>query len=282
MSNPNIGIPTVCLDAGHYGAYNQSPVVPEFREGEVNWRMQTYLKAALERRGIRVVTTRTDPNADLELTKRGAMAKDCDLFISLHVNAADSPEVRYVLGIQMLNDNYSRSAVENLLLAVAPLMGAPMQKWSKESSMDRDGDGAKDEYYGVLRGAKSVGVPGVILEHGFYTNRDQALWLLEDENLERLAEAEAEAIVKWFASLAVGSPYTAALKSMRRDSRGPRVAMLQVLLNAQGYACSVDGRFGSGTERAVKEFQTDRDLVSDGFAGPKTMRALLGYEVSRD
>ncbi len=282
MSNPNIGTPTVCLDAGHYGAYNQSPVVPEFREGEVNWRLQTHLQAALEERGIRVITTRSDPNKDLGLTQRGKMAQNCDLFISLHVNAADNPDARYVLGVYMMDDKYSKYATEYLLPAVASIMKAPMQQWTKVSSTDRDGDGVKDEYYGVLRGAKSVGVPGLILEHGFYTNEAQARWLMDDENLIKLAQAEADAIAQWFMSLTVGYSYVLNLKSVRRDSRGPRVAMIQSLLTDHGFACDVDGRFGSITELRVMEFQNSRGLIPDGRVGALTMLTLLGYEVPHD
>ena len=61
----------------------------------------------------------------------------------------------------------------------------------------RTGNGGAD-YYGVLRGAASVGVPGILLEHSFHTNRRATDWLLNDENLERMAVAEAETIAAHF------------------------------------------------------------------------------------
>ena len=67
------------------------------------------------------------------------------------------------------------------------------------ASGDRDGDGKKDDnYYGVLHGADSVGVPAVILEHSFHTNKRAADWLLIDSNLDKLAKAEAEVLAKHF------------------------------------------------------------------------------------
>ena len=37
-----------------------------------------------------------------------------------------------------------------------------------------------------------------------------------------------------------------------------------------------DGDFGPGTERALKVWQHENDLVADGIAGPATLAKLLG------
>ena len=55
------------------------------------------------------------------------------------------------------------------------------------------------EYYGVLRGARAAGVPVYLLvEHSFHTNTAAAKWLSVDENLNRLAEAEADLLAGYF------------------------------------------------------------------------------------
>ena len=38
----------LCLDAGHYGKYNQSPVVPAYWESEFTWKFHLLLKSELE------------------------------------------------------------------------------------------------------------------------------------------------------------------------------------------------------------------------------------------
>ena len=60
---------------------------------------------------------------------------------------------------------------------------------------------------------------------------------------------------------------------LRKGDRGQEVARLQSKINT-----GVDGIFGSGTEKAVKEFQSDNQLTVDGLAGPSTLGAM-GYEV---
>lgn len=285
--------PVVCLDAGHCGKENRSSVVPEFYESEINWKLHNLLTKELQAFGIKVIKTRTEQSKDLELTARGRMAKDCDLFISMHVNAADNPNANYVLGIHMVDDEcgaideQSKGAAQMLAACVADVMGAKAEIWTKKSSSDRDGNGYKDDYYGVLRGAHTVGTAGVIIEHGFYTNREQAEFLLNEQNLKLIAAAEAKVIAEWFGlqdneqeSSLIGNPYKLELISIRRGSKGRQVRALQALLIAGGYSCGesgIDGSFGPQTENALKAYQLAMGLDADAIAGPNTMRCLLGY-----
>lgn len=52
------------------------------------------------------------------------------------------------------------------------------------------------------------------------------------------------------------------------------VKALQTQLTNAGFPCSVDGAFGRGTERAVRDFQRARGLAVDGVVGSKTWAAL--------
>ena len=203
-TKPGHSVPVVCLDAGHYGKSNRSPAVPEYYESDMTWALHLPLKAELEKYGIQVITTRADKDRDLDVVARGMAAADSDLFLSVHSNAAGNPNANYVLGIHQVDDNcgemdeQSKEIAVLLSNAVAAVMGAQPKTWSKASDSDRDGNGYPDDYYGVLRGAHSVHTPGVILEHGFHTNKEQAAWLMDSQNLQRLAEAEAATIARWF------------------------------------------------------------------------------------
>ena len=65
--------------------------------------------------------------------------------------------------------------------------------------------------------------------------------------------------------------------TLRRGSKGEYVTLLQTKLIQKGYDLGrwgADGDFGSATEKAVKEFQRDHALNSDGIVGNATWTAL--------
>lgn len=67
--------------------------------------------------------------------------------------------------------------------------------------------------------------------------------------------------------------YTAVLS--RRGSTGSEVIRIQKKLKTWGYyKGSVDGIYGSQTEKAVRLFQQRNGLSVDGIAGPVTLRAM--------
>lgn len=182
----------ICLDAGHYGRYNQSPVNQAYWESEFNWKFHLLLKAELEKRGIEVVTTRAEQAKDLDVYKRGQLAKGCDLFLSIHSNACADQSADYPLACCCVNGQADVLGHE-----LAEAVGTTMQTSGKARIWKRQGNGGTD-YYGVLRGAASVGVPGILLEHSFHTNRRATEWLMNDENLRRMAAAEADVIAAHF------------------------------------------------------------------------------------
>ena len=45
----------ICLDAGHYGKYNRSKVVPEYYESEMNWKLHNYLAEELKQNLVHIL-----------------------------------------------------------------------------------------------------------------------------------------------------------------------------------------------------------------------------------
>lgn len=195
----------IMLDAGHYGARNQSPVVPEYYESRRMWALCELLADELKAFGFSVSKTRSDSETDLAVTKRGKLAKGCDLFISLHSNAVASKggEKTDRVDVYAAYDNFNNShhLASALAKTVAECMGVTLGGVKTRKSTKGEW-----EYYGVLRGARSVGCPlYYIVEHSFHTNAYAARWLLDDENLKRLARAEALVIAEYFGFLGEAS-----------------------------------------------------------------------------
>lgn len=66
----------ICLDAGHYGNYNQSPANKEYYESKVMWKLMLLLKKYLEEYGFEVITTRSDQGQNLGVYERGKKLQD--------------------------------------------------------------------------------------------------------------------------------------------------------------------------------------------------------------
>ena len=186
----------ICLDAGHVGSnYNQSPVVKTYFESAMNWKLHLYLKAELEKRGFEVITTRADQNTDLTVYSRGTAAKGCNVFISLHSNACGTESVDYPV-VYRAYDNQNNA--DELALSLAKMIGHLMGTAQAGRTATRKND-AGGEYYGVLRGARAVGVPFyMLIEHIFHTTTKAPTWLSVDANLKKMAVAEADILAAYF------------------------------------------------------------------------------------
>jgi len=69
------------------------------------------------------------------------------------------------------------------------------------------------------------------------------------------------------------------LPLLRQGSKGQPVRNLQGLLLAAARPVTVDGDFGPGTDRALRQWQAAAGLTSDGIAGNRTWGYLLGARV---
>ena len=62
---------------------------------------------------------------------------------------------------------------------------------------------------------------------------------------------------------------------LKLKSKGDAVALLQELLNEFNYELIVDGIFDKATDKAVRDFQTQNHLISDGEVYTKTWTKLI-------
>lgn len=173
-------------------------------------------------------------NADLDqnhLSLRGEYAAGCDLFISLHTNANldyanDYPTCNQPIGItktlvflnlvgtktptcivqaNAIGANLSRINHSIGIASVSdfiPTDGAVFHDWSDAYNDALDTAGAVcvrwndsgGDYYGVLRGASAVGVPGMIVEHAHHTVAETRQYAMTGPLAELWADADAKGI----------------------------------------------------------------------------------------
>lgn len=186
----------VCLDAGHYGNYNRSPKNANYWESVQMLKLTKYQKEYLEEyKNVEVVLTRKGTE-DIALYTRGTMAKGCNLFISNHSNACDTESVDYPV-VYGAWDN--KGNPKEFGLKLAKTIETKMNTKQAGKTATRVGASGSGEYYGVLRGARAVGLTYYyIVEHSFHTNTNATNWLLNESNLKALAKAEVECIASYF------------------------------------------------------------------------------------
>ena len=136
--------------------------------------------------------------------------------------------------------------------------------------------------------------PTAYIEVDFHDVPSVAKWLVEHK--PQIAEAICKGICEYYdvkyvadsTSTPVPNPTpsvptgnVSGLPSLYNGKRGDEVKIIQNLLIGKGYSCGssgADGVFGTGTANAVKKFQTDKKLTSDGVVGPATWKALLNVK----
>lgn len=184
----------ICIDAGHAKntSGKRSPD-SSLREYEFNRDVAKRLKRILEDRGIQTMFScdlETDKDVSLIARCRVANEANADLFISIHANA-------YGSGSEWTNANgweiyHYKSSTEGAKLAEA----IRAESCATLGLKDR---GLKTGDFFVI---KCTTMPAVLIEHGFYTNKEECEKLKTDSFRESCAVADAKGILKY-----LGIPY---------------------------------------------------------------------------
>ena len=192
--NPsNITLPEVVklkimLDAGHYDKYNVG-YYKKYWESLAVWSITEYMEKAFSQyEGVVVGKTRTNQKKDLNIYERGKKAKGYDLFISNHTNAGgQTPD--YPLVIAPKESKYFTTNVKNISKKI-------VNSIKENLSTKQEPQIWRNSSYGVIRGARDVGTPGLIIEHSFHSNPRICKLLMQDSVLKELAYDEADIIAK--------------------------------------------------------------------------------------
>ncbi len=224
----------VVVDAGHGGPDRgmSGPLMggPKVYEKNITLAVSKELQRALEQRGIRVVMTRTTDTL-IALSDRGRIANDAkgDLFVSIHVNAANPRWANpggargfetYFLAEAKTEDERRVAAMENEAVRFETradvsgddplgflLRDMAQNEHLRESSRLADliQGGMRGVHPGPNRGVKQAGfrvlvtafMPAVLVEIGFGTNRSEAAYMSTPEKQAELADTIADAVVRY-------------------------------------------------------------------------------------
>lgn len=208
----------ICIDAGH-GGRDGGTDAGTHMEKEYNLKIAECLRDALvEDERFDVVMTRDD-DTYLKYLNRAEIAREAnaDLLLSVHCNQV--PE-EYISGTQAyvsLIPEYSATEIAKRLLdAVETSVGIPVGRiggredsgdslgvyyWNSERQWDMPGAkeyGQISDYYSMNTWSSKFGIPSVIIEHGYLSNAHDLAVLNDDALLEKMAKAEADAIITYF------------------------------------------------------------------------------------
>jgi N-acetylmuramoyl-L-alanine amidase len=224
----------VTIDPGHGGRHPGNPgkFFPRgVKEKHVTLQVGLRLRDELERRGITVRMTRTT-DTFVALGARAALcARDCDLFVSLHVDALD-PRRRpdyasisgfssYIIGNENTEDADRVASMENQALRYETSEDLPsdsaldfilrdlqMNEYLRESEragalMQRHVERIHPGENRGLHQSNRLAVlnlgrrPAVLFEMGYATHRGDARFLMNRSYQQQLASAIADAIVAY-------------------------------------------------------------------------------------
>jgi N-acetylmuramoyl-L-alanine amidase len=221
---------SIVIDPGHGGADPGNPGLyfPDgIAEKDITLRIGRLLRAELVRRGLEAHLTRTTDTL-IDLADRGAACSgDCDLFVSIHVNAMPSGPRRdevhgvetYFLSDAKTEDQKRVAKMENdaIRFETGPsaatgdlgfiLRDLQLNEYLRESAelaalvQQRVSDlrpgsdrGVQQAGFMVLTTARR---PAILVETGFATNRGDAAFLTSALGEHKIASAIADGIVAY-------------------------------------------------------------------------------------
>ena len=201
------------LDAGHsHDTKGKKAFDNSFYEWDFNNNMQYLLKKRAEEHGITVKLTNPNPGtvSDITLSVRSAFAnklysdlkKPNTLFISLHANAYGSTW-NTARGVEVYHASNASQNSKN----VAKYLCDSIYNDVKNIDSNFKNRGVKCQDFTVIY--KTI-TPAVLVEYGFYSNKDDLKILKNNQN--ELVEATMKGICKYF-NIKYQEPKKEAVKS---------------------------------------------------------------------
>lgn len=185
----------IMLDPGHGGGpahnrgFKQVDNLPYCNEGDCNFiYARDFLKPALERYSFKVDMTRGDIWQNPSLKTRGFMARNYDLLLSVHSNAAGGN----VRGVEVWDSTNPKESCKALGDKICAYVSTTLDTPNRGTKYRRNNNGSN--YYGILR--LGYAKKNMIVEHVFHDNLQDAT--VYRKNLDKTANAVARAIAEFY------------------------------------------------------------------------------------
>lgn len=203
----------IVLDPGHGGS-NIGAAARGVGEKVYTFKLANLIRDELLKNGsFNVYLTRTG-DYDLELYQRAEVANNynADILISLHFDGSQRASDRGVTAYTSVFDAYAAvSLSQSIAQGVASSVGLSNNGvkrrydnagyyWNFEKQWDCQDPslGTLSDYYGIPTWCAKFGIPSIIVEHGFFSNASDVSLILADGALEKMAKAEAAAIINYY------------------------------------------------------------------------------------
>lgn len=179
---------TICLDAGHSYAKDTGgdpgAVNGEYNESEAALSIVNRIGCKLAMLGHKVVYTRTGGKAKMTLAERCQTSNqaNCDVFISIHLNASDNKSAS---GVEVLRFGKVGATTKSLAKTIQNALVQATQ------FKDRGVKERNDLY--VL---KHTIAPAVLVEVGFISNDEECKKLFSEHYQEIIAQQIADSTIK--------------------------------------------------------------------------------------
>lgn len=208
------GCEVVVLDPGHGGSDPGAVSLGGLYEKDIALDISKRVRALLEQEGMEVHLTRDDDRyLQLDFRPRIAARKNADIFVSIHLNAAENGKARGVETYRltaagfpsMEGANEAKFAasehVGNGYNGANTLLGFHIQKslHSKTASPDR---GLRHARFAVLRDASC---PAVLVEGGFLSNPAEEGLLATEDYRDKVAKGIANGIISYREAVAAAN-----------------------------------------------------------------------------
>jgi N-acetylmuramoyl-L-alanine amidase len=199
------GTAVVVLDPGHGGSDPGATSPRGLVEPRIALDLAKRVRAKLVAEGFRVYLTRdVDRFIELETRPRLAAARQADLFISIHLNAANSRESRGIETYVLTSAGYSSTNGEgnpknnvahpaNARDVQSNIFGYCLQK-NLCSSAKAEDRGLRHARFVVIKEAPCV---AALVECGFLTNASDERKLMTDEHRDAIATGIAKGIIEY-------------------------------------------------------------------------------------